>query len=215
MAVYRTFSSVRESYGGQAHHEVNYFSSVGKARDYDRSSDLINVMRFSLMKVDIITGHFYETECGYDEKEIVSLRNLTRKELNMQSKFIYLFSHSNLYASRDESGTMAYIDEESLLKDSIDIYDTWKSIIGTSKPLRETYDQYVMLDEVVKGNFHTFEGIFNEISSSEGFTETSIEKYEIDNPGSAKLMKYDFSSKEKMLSVYELGKAYVKFLKVE
>nr|QBK92525.1 MAG: hypothetical protein LCPAC401_01630 [Pithovirus LCPAC401] len=215
MAVYRTFSLVKKSYDDQAHHQLDYFSSIEKARDYGRSSDLINVKRISLMKPSINTKRFYEIQYENDEKEVIPFENLTRLELIMQPKFIYLFINSDIDASRDKLGTMAYIDEESLLRGSIDFYDTWKSIIERSKSLRETYDQYVMLDEVMRGNLNTFEEIFNEISSPEGFKETYIEKYEIDKPGNNELMKYNFSSKEKMFSVYELGKTYVNFLIVE
>nr|QBK92821.1 MAG: hypothetical protein LCPAC401_04590 [Pithovirus LCPAC401] len=219
MAIYRTFSEVRRSYRDEEIYQVDYFSSIEEARKYGLSSNLINVTIFSLMKLDKKTGQFNEIELmegvGDEEEDVddsFPLRRLTREEISELPKFIYLFTHSEIGASYDETGTVAYIDEESLLKNSTDIYDTWKSVLKTSKPLRETYDQYRMFNGVVKGdeNFNTFEDALEEILPSD-YRETYMEKYEIDNPKSVEFLEYNFSSEEKLRSVYEFARAYAGF----
>ena len=184
MAIYRTFSEVRRSYRDEEIYQVDYFSSIEEARKYGLSSNLINVTIFSLMKLDKKTGQFNEIELmegvGDEEEDVddsFPLRRLTREEISELPKFIYLFTHSEIGASYDETGTVAYIDEESLLKNSTDIYDTWKSVLKTSKYLRETYDQYRMFNGVVKGdaNFNTFEDALEEILPSD-YRETYMEK---------------------------------------
>nr|QBK93198.1 MAG: regulator of chromosome condensation protein [Pithovirus LCPAC403] len=220
MAVYRTFSEVRRSYRDEEIYQVDYFSSIEEARKFGLSSNLINVTHFSLMKLGKKAGRFNEIDSmegvGDEEddvKDLFPLRELTREEISELPKFIYLFTHSDISASRDGSGTEAYIDEESLLKNSTDIYDTWKSVLKTSKPFRETYDQYIMFNGVVEGdeNFNTFEDALDEILPSEEYRETYMEKYEVDNPKGVKFLEYNFSSKEKLRSVYEFARAYVDF----
>ena len=199
MAVYQTYS----------HSGADYFSDFKEAKKYlDGQSD--DFQRISLMKLDEKTGAFDEEEDYVDlhEGETRALRKLTRKELRELPDKLFTYFNEN---TDGEYTTTAYIDEESLMKNTLNYPDDWGRLFEKIGTLKKTYAFYMMFSFVVQDSLSedSFKGAMDALYEAEELAQ-AITEVTVGNPEKRTEIDYVSSQSEETLhKIYKLAKLFV------